>query len=73
MSSSSLLPKKNRLSVLIDRAAQGEEFVITRAGKPVARIMALPGAPGRRLGAAKQWKDRQHGNQARNERACDTT
>ena len=32
---------KSNLSRLIDRAAAGEEIVIARAGKPVARLMAL--------------------------------
>ena len=30
---------KNRLSELIERAARGEEIVITRRGKSVARLM----------------------------------
>ncbi len=29
---------KNRLSELLDRAAQGEEVVITKHGKPAARL-----------------------------------
>jgi len=29
---------KTHLSRLLDRAAEGEEFVIARAGKPVARL-----------------------------------
>ncbi|MBI4885289.1 MAG: type II toxin-antitoxin system Phd/YefM family antitoxin [Actinobacteria bacterium] len=32
---------KTHLSRLIDRAAAGEEIVIGRAGKPVARLMPL--------------------------------
>jgi prevent-host-death family protein len=32
---------KTHLSRLIDRAAAGEEIVIGRAGKPVARLVAL--------------------------------
>ena len=31
---------KTNLSSLIDRAAAGEEIVIARAGKPVARLIA---------------------------------
>jgi len=31
---------KTQLSRLIDKAAQGEEVVITRHGKPVARLVA---------------------------------
>lgn len=32
---------KTHLSRLLDRAAAGEEIVIGRAGKPVARLVAL--------------------------------
>ena len=32
---------KTRLSRLIDQAAAGEEIVIARAGKPVARLVPL--------------------------------
>ena len=32
---------KTQLSRLVDRAAQGEEIVIARAGRPVARLVAL--------------------------------
>lgn len=38
-----LFEAKNRLSELIDRVQAGEEFVITRRGKEVARL-ALPEA-----------------------------
>jgi prevent-host-death family protein len=31
-----------KLSALIDRAAAGEEIVLAKAGKPVARITAMP-------------------------------
>lgn len=43
MASIALFDAKNRLSELIDRVQAGEEFVITRRGKEVARL-ALPGA-----------------------------
>ena len=33
---------KTHLSRLVDEAAAGEEIVIARAGKPVARLVALP-------------------------------
>lgn len=39
---------KAQLSRLVDRAAAGEEIIIARAGKPVARLVALDVAPGRR-------------------------
>jgi prevent-host-death family protein len=32
---------KNKLSELLDRAERGEEIVITRRGKPVARLMPI--------------------------------
>jgi len=35
---------KTHLSQLIDRAAAGEEIVIARAGRPVARLVALAGS-----------------------------
>jgi antitoxin (DNA-binding transcriptional repressor) of toxin-antitoxin stability system len=41
MASIALFEAKNRLSELIDRVQAGEEFVITRRGKEVARL-ALP-------------------------------
>jgi len=39
---------KTHLSRLVDRAAQGEIIVIARAGKPVARLVALEPATGTR-------------------------
>jgi len=45
---------KTHLSKLIERASQGEEFIIARAGKPVARLTAIePIERGRRFGAMK--------------------
>ena len=42
---------KTHLSRLVDRAAQGESFVIAKAGKPLVRVTALePAAAPRRLG-----------------------
>ncbi|HEX4741892.1 MAG TPA: type II toxin-antitoxin system prevent-host-death family antitoxin [Caulobacteraceae bacterium] len=43
---------KTNLSRLVDEAAGGEEIVIARAGKPVARLVALESASEgrRRLG-----------------------
>jgi prevent-host-death family protein len=38
MTSVALFEAKNRLSELIDRVQAGEEFVITRRGKAVARL-----------------------------------
>lgn len=36
---------KTHLSQLLDRAAAGEEIVIARAGRPVARLVALADSP----------------------------
>jgi prevent-host-death family protein len=41
---------KTELSKLVERAERGEETVIARAGKPVARIAPLPSRAARRLG-----------------------
>ena len=46
---------KTRLSQLVDRAAKGDEVIIARAGRPVARLIAFrpPGKvrkPGRMRG-----------------------
>ena len=37
---------KNKLSELLERAEHGEEIVITRRGKPVAKLGPFPHAPG---------------------------
>jgi prevent-host-death family protein len=37
---------KNTLGTLLDRVEQGEEIVITRHGKPVARLVPNTGYPG---------------------------
>lgn len=39
---------KTHLSQLLDRAAAGEEIVIARAGRPIARLVALSDAPSQR-------------------------
>lgn len=36
---------KATLSALLDRVARGEEVVITRHGRPVARLVACTGKP----------------------------
>lgn len=48
---------KTHLSQLLDRAAAGEEIVIARAGRPVARLVALAEpAPHRRKPGGWQGK-----------------
>ena len=45
---------KTHLSRLVDRAAAGEEIVIARAGKPLARLVAyVPPVKDRELGTAR--------------------
>jgi antitoxin (DNA-binding transcriptional repressor) of toxin-antitoxin stability system len=41
----SVAEAKNKLPELIDRALKGEDVVITRHGRPVVEIKALPAAP----------------------------
>ena len=49
---------KAHFSDLLDRAARGEEIVIARAGKPVARIMPLADPPKRPFGLMKgRWPE----------------
>lgn len=53
---------KTRLSQLVDRAAGGEEIVIARAGRPVARLVALRATdvkrkPGRLRGRVRLGKN----------------
>jgi prevent-host-death family protein len=47
---------KTHLSQLLDRAAAGEEIVIARAGRPVARLVALREASSRRTPGAWRGK-----------------
>lgn len=46
---------KTHLSRLVEQAAKGEEIVIAKAGRPVARLVALakPGRKKRKPGALK--------------------
>jgi len=44
---------KTHLSRLAERAAGGEEIVIARNGRPLARLVAIPERPPRRLGLAR--------------------
>ncbi len=45
---------KTHLSQLLDRAAKGEEFIIAKAGKPVARLIGYREETAARVGG--QWK-----------------
>jgi prevent-host-death family protein len=47
---------KARFSELIDRAAAGEEIIVTRSGKPRARIVPLADPPKRKFGMMRgKW------------------
>ncbi len=45
---------KTHLSQLLDRVANGEEIVIAKAGKPVARLVGFRSEDRKRTGG--QWK-----------------
>ena len=47
---------KAKLSSLLDRALAGEEIVIARAGKPLARLVPVGARPPRKRGAWRHWK-----------------
>jgi prevent-host-death family protein len=47
---------KAMLAALVDRAAAGEEIILARAGKPVARLTALPAKEPRQSGVAAHWR-----------------
>ena len=47
---------KAHLSALVDRAAAGEEIILAKAGKAVARLMPLAGREPRRPGIARHWR-----------------
>ena len=47
---------KAKLSSLLDRALAGEEIVIARAGKPLARLVPVAARPRRKPGILRDWK-----------------
>jgi prevent-host-death family protein len=50
---------KTTLSQLVERAEAGEEIVLARNGRPVARIIPIAGTPS--LAAVRgAWRDRVH-------------
>lgn len=53
MRSVNLHEAKTHLSELVGAAAAGEEIIIAKAGKPMARLVALVNAEPRRPGLAK--------------------
>jgi prevent-host-death family protein len=57
-----LYDAKTQLSRLVDRAAEGEEIIIAKAGRPKARLVplasaAIPRRPGRGRGKAEIGPD----------------
>jgi prevent-host-death family protein len=53
MSQVELEEAKEQLTELIEKAAKGEEIVITRDRLPVARLVAVSGKRDRQFGSAK--------------------
>jgi prevent-host-death family protein len=47
---------KAKLSALVDRAAAGEEIILSRAGRPVARLMPLVERMPRQPGLLRHWQ-----------------
>jgi prevent-host-death family protein len=47
---------KAKLSELLDRALAGEEIVIARAGKPIARLLPVRPREARKPGAWRGWE-----------------
>jgi prevent-host-death family protein len=47
---------KAKLSELLDRAAAGEEIVISKSGKPYARLVPLAKAAPREPGGGEGWR-----------------
>ncbi|MBI3368804.1 MAG: type II toxin-antitoxin system prevent-host-death family antitoxin [Burkholderiales bacterium] len=52
MTTVGIFEAKNRLSELVERAARGEEIVITRRGEQVARLMPPQATDARHLASA---------------------
>jgi prevent-host-death family protein len=47
---------KARLSELIDRAAAGEEIILCKSGRPVARLVPLEHRKAREPGVRRDWQ-----------------
>lgn len=47
---------KAQLSALIDRAAAGEEIILSRAGRPLARLVPLAERAPRQPGVRRSWQ-----------------
>jgi prevent-host-death family protein len=55
-----LTEAKAKLAALVDEAAAGEEIVLSRAGRPVARLMPLAEARPREPGVCRHWQIPDH-------------
>ncbi|AVY95025.1 prevent-host-death family protein [Microvirgula sp. AG722] len=53
MSTTALAEAKNHLSRLVDEAVAGREVIISRHGRPVARLVAIDHCTAPRFGALK--------------------
>jgi prevent-host-death family protein len=51
-----LAEAKAKLSALVDQAAAGEEIVVAKAGRPIARVTALPDPGSRQPDIAAHWE-----------------
>ena len=56
MANVNIAEAKAKLSELLDRAMAGEEIVIARAGKPLARLAPLKQPERRKPGLLRDWK-----------------
>ncbi|MBV8121629.1 MAG: type II toxin-antitoxin system prevent-host-death family antitoxin [Alphaproteobacteria bacterium] len=56
MTSVNIAEAKAKLSELLDRALAGEDIVIARAGKPLAKLVPLRQSEARKPGAWRGWE-----------------
>ena len=56
MTNMNIAEAKAKLSALVDRVAAGEEIVLCKAGRPVARILPLAERAPRRPGVRRDWQ-----------------
>ena len=56
MTSINVAEAKAKLSELLDRAIAGEDIVIARAGRPIAKLVPLHPAADRKPGLLRDWK-----------------
>jgi prevent-host-death family protein len=47
---------KAHLSALVDRAAAGEEIILSKAGRPAARLVPLAERSPRQVGIRREWQ-----------------